>query len=308
MSTTETGLRCSDWARAEGIDPIGTIGTYAGFLLVEWPPPWPRDLADIEELARLRPALKATGCRLQGLVAAGDGAERVVIRYQRHNDGPFVRYQRREIVASPSTVVDAAYELLGADGDPSVDALDDDTITDVLVCTHGRRDRCCGSLGTDLARQLLADPDRLGPRTRVWRTSHTGGHRFAPTAVVLSEGTAWAFADIEALAQVTSRRGPLEGLLPRYRGCAGLRSRAVQALERAVLSEVGWDLFDRPRLGRDDGNGTATLAVDLPDGRAEWEARVEIGRRVPLPDCGAPIDTATKSEKELVLRDFRRIA
>ena len=50
-------------------------------------------------------------------------------------------------------------------------------VTDVLVCTHGTRDTCCGSLGTRLWRDL----DAGGATVR--RTSHTGGHRFAPTAV-----------------------------------------------------------------------------------------------------------------------------
>ncbi len=303
MTTTEAGVRCSDWARAAGIDPIATVGTYDGYLLVEWPLPWPRDLADIDELAGLRPALKAAGCRLQGLVARGDTTERVVINYRREDDGGFVRYHRHQLTASPATVVDAAQALLANE----VAEDDRDGIGDVLVCTHGRRDRCCGSLGTDLALRLLADPDPLGANTRIWRTSHTGGHRFAPTALVFPEGTAWAFADVDALARVVARRGPLDDLLPRYRGCAGLGSRGVQALEREVLGEVGWDLFDRPRRGSEDGAGTTTLAVDLPAGRAEWEATVTVGREVPLPDCGSPVETATKSEKELTLRHLRRV-
>ena len=32
-------LRCSTLAREVGLDPLGTAGSYAGFLLVEWPLP-----------------------------------------------------------------------------------------------------------------------------------------------------------------------------------------------------------------------------------------------------------------------------
>jgi len=45
----------------------------------------------------------------------------------------------------------------------------------LLVCTHGSRDTCCGSLGPRLA-QLLRPPDH-----EIWEVSHIGGHRFAPT-------------------------------------------------------------------------------------------------------------------------------
>jgi len=43
-----------------------------------------------------------------------------------------------------------------------------------LVCTHGSRDLCCGSLGPRLA-------DLLREAGEVWEVSHLGGHRFSPT-------------------------------------------------------------------------------------------------------------------------------
>lgn len=45
-----------------------------------------------------------------------------------------------------------------------------------LVCTHGSRDSCCGTLGVRLAQQL-----RQLNIGQVWEVSHIGGHRFAPT-------------------------------------------------------------------------------------------------------------------------------
>lgn len=45
-----------------------------------------------------------------------------------------------------------------------------------LVCTHGSRDICCGSLGPRLAQAL-----RAAGHQEVWEVSHIGGHRFAPT-------------------------------------------------------------------------------------------------------------------------------
>lgn len=45
-----------------------------------------------------------------------------------------------------------------------------------LVCTHGSRDACCGSLGPRLAQAL-----RAAGQSQVWEVSHIGGHRFAPT-------------------------------------------------------------------------------------------------------------------------------
>lgn len=52
-----------------------------------------------------------------------------------------------------------------------------------LVCTHGRRDPCCATLGIPLYQALQA----IAP-AQTWQTSHLGGHRFAPVIAVLPSG------------------------------------------------------------------------------------------------------------------------
>jgi hypothetical protein len=327
---TDAGPRCSRWARDRQVDPVGTAGSYRSFLLVEWPLPWPHDLAEVAALGTLRPALAAAGARLQGLVPRGDGGQRTVILYRAQGDGGFAGYRRRELRVSPREVVDAAAALLsepapaGGGEDPAPapgekrpapsPGRDDPAPApgeegpppthDVLVCTHGTRDRCCGSLGTGLALPLIADPDALGPRVRVWRTSHTGGHRFAPTALVFPEGTAWAYADAGLLRRVVARED-VDGALPHYRGCAGMATPRLQALERAVLAHLGWELLDRPRAGEDGGGPIVRLQVHHP--ADVWEAEVTVGRRLPVPPCGAPIEAATKSENEWTVAGLRQV-
>ena len=294
-----SGLLCSSWARGQNIDPIGTAGCYRGYLLLEWPLPWSRDFGDDPALAPVVTLARSAGMRLQGLVPVSAGEPSRVIAYRWPPAGG-ASFERRELAVGPGEVVAAALEILAAP--PSSGA-----VTDVLVCTHGRRDRCCGSLGTALARELLADPGQLGEGVRVWRTSHTGGHRFAATAVVLPQGTAWAFCDAEALVRIVHRRGPLSDLLPRYRGCAGMATPAVQALERAVFGEVGWPLLGMTRWGAELGGGRTELVVEDPGGsRVVWEAVISVGREVPAPSCGLAIELATKTEPQLVVAHLRR--
>ena len=52
----------------------------------------------------------------------------------------------------------------------------------LLVCVHGRRDRCCARHGSVLYRALHAQVDEI------WQTSHLGGHRFAACALSLPDG------------------------------------------------------------------------------------------------------------------------
>jgi hypothetical protein len=299
-------LRCSPWAQGIDIDPVGTAGSYTGFCAVEWPLPWPRDMAGVPELAPLASMLDERGMRLQALVPAENSASRRrVICYLRQPGEGFAHYQRAEALARPGDVLTAAVDLLdGGDGDG---ATGDRVAADVLVCSHGRRDVCCGALGTAVAQEL--EQGLLGPGVRCWRTSHTRGHRFAPTALVFPEGTAWAYVDASMLRRIVHRQGGLDEVLSRYRGCAGLGSPAVQALERVALADVGWDLFDRVRHGEELGDGRVRLSARAAEGTVEvWEGTVVTSRWLPVPECGRPIDEARKSEPELAVADVRRIS
>lgn len=57
----------------------------------------------------------------------------------------------------------------------------------LLVCANAKRDLCCALRGRPIALEL--EKARPG---RVWECTHTGGHRFAPTGVVLPSGQSLA--------------------------------------------------------------------------------------------------------------------
>lgn len=274
-------------AREADLLPGGTAGSYDAFLLVEVPLPWPKEITDHDALAALDlPA----GTRVQGVVPAPDhvAAEESLVVLHRRPAGPFRRYERVERRVSLADVATAAAGLVDA---PAV--VDDGTV-DLLVCTHGSRDRCCGSMGMSL---FLSVGSR--PRLRVRRTSHTGGHRFAPTAVVLPEGTCWAWLDDDVLGAVVGRTRPPADLLRHYRGCAGIDGAAAQVAEAAVFAEVGWSWLDEAREAvavEQDGDRTV---VRVSADAAAWDVVVRDRGMAPQPVCGEPIDAATKADAQL---------
>jgi hypothetical protein len=289
-------VRCAEWARTEQVDPVGTAASAAGWLLVDWPLPWPRAVEDVRALAGVGARLAGTGVRLQLVVPdAGPSERRVVLYRRRGTDGWFEGCERRVIRAAPDDVVEAALAMLADEaGEPEQGV-------DVLVCAHGARDRCCGSLGTSLAVKPITG-------VHVRRTSHLGGHRFAPTGMVLPDATTWAFLDPDAVARIVTRSGPLDDLLPRYRGCAALAPRAAQALDRAGFGEIGWTWLDHARRAVDIGPGTVRLEARTPSGGiVMWDATVTAGRTLPVPECGREIGEARKSETEVVIGAMRRL-
>jgi hypothetical protein len=290
-------LRCSAWARTVDLDPGGTAGSYDGYLVVDLPLPWPRDVSEIPEVAGLSDLLAGSGLRIQAAVPADEGRRRVAL-YSRDGRSGFAGFGGRaaDVAGSLRSTVS---ELLGGDSGSPVGYR-----REVLVCTHGRRDVCCGSMGTELHASLVSSS--LTADVRLGRTSHTGGHRFAPTFVVLPEATVWAFADTELVLSVLNRRGDPSVAANHYRGCAGLPGPRVQVVEREVLRRVGWDLLSCARWGSEVAGDLVRLEVSGEGGAVSiWEASVVPGRTLPVPDCGKPIEEAKKSETEWEVRGLR---
>ena len=106
----------------------------------------------------------------------------------------------------------------------------------LLVCTNSKRDVCCAVAGRALAETL----DRARPG-RVWECSHLGGHRFAPTALVLPSGYAYArLTSQTALDLIDAEPTAAPGLI----GCRGRttwdRQGQLAELEaRRVLHDAG---------------------------------------------------------------------
>lgn len=279
-------IGCSAWARSCGASPAGTApAAPGGVLLVEWPLPWPRDIGDVAELAPVLAAAAPLGARV--LLVAGDdqpGDERTLCWYRSPSPDPLTAAVLTPVEArcSRSTVVATALALLGGES-PGPAAI---PRFDVVVCTHGRRDTCCGSAGTSLYRSLRAAA--LPGDVRLWRSSHQGGHRFAPTALVLPDGTSWAYLDVATVRSVLRRDVPAAAVVDHYRGCVTLADPQLQALDATALATAGWAWSAATRVGRRLGPNRLELATS----RARCEGIVVDGTGYHLPPCGTP-STAT---------------
>jgi len=289
-------LRCAPWTRAQDVDPIGSAGSFDAVVLVEWPLPWPADVSEIPALAE---AAAHPGVRVMTVVPqadeSGDGLVRVVHRRRvstNHLPGVDHRVPRAAVPA----LLDALLEDPQADSAARPSAVGE-APPEVLVCAHGRRDPCCGRWGTLLHVELAA----RWPDVRVWRCSHTGGHRFAPTALTLPDGRAWAYVDAGLLDGVVHRTGDLATLGAHDRGTTGLDMWA-QVVERALFERHGWGWLDITVAAATtvaDDRRSAEVTMTWDGGKAVGE--VEVTRILPVLVCGQPPEQAKKTAPELRL-------
>ena len=147
----------------------------------------------------------------------------------------------------------------------------------------------------------------------MWRCSHTGGHRFAPTAITVADGRAWAYADADLL----------EGVLGPHRR----RRRPRTATTAAPLALEPWAqvveraVFEQRRAGRWLDRELAEVDTEVADDRRVGRASASVARprrepstrrrtpswspaTLPVLVCGEPPEAAKKSSLEYALRRF----
>ncbi len=291
-------VRCAPFHESLGVAPWGSAAAYEGFLFVDVPLPWSYDVTESGLFAELvgttAPMVVAADGRRwrpQALVPAASGPVEV-LAFDRPA-GPARPYRRRSWAVAPDAALTLCRAVLDAgwDGTVEVDGAEPGAPvegTELFVCTHGKRDTCCGSLGTRLFEALVGRPELAGT---VRRTSHTGGHRFAPTVLSFPDGYAWAHVDTP---YVGRQLGAGAGELARAhcRGSAGFDDPAAQVVDVEGFAALGaaWAVSARTAtvapLGEDQWS---VLVESVLDGQvlAVVSATVRVARTVPQPTCGA---------------------
>jgi hypothetical protein len=227
---------CSELSRRSGERSAGTASAGAVWLLLEYPHGWGRRAFEDSALSGVvkkffndsLPRIKHS--RL--LFIKTDRGRRVermnlfVVRCRERS--PFIvrlgleKYE--DVTALDLAAIASGRELQG--GEVTNQPL-------FLVCTHGRRDKCCAKFGVPLynsLRELAGDA--------VWQSSHVGGDRFAGNLVCFPHGLFYAHADAEAGRRIVEayRAGRL--LTEEFRGRA-CYSHFIQAAEIFVRERTG---------------------------------------------------------------------
>jgi hypothetical protein len=270
-------IKCSVFTNSLAVNPAGTAISAACVVVVDTPLTWPKPVFRHEHLA---------GLDSESLDSAGR-AVRVLASNPRPGHEPSAYAFRR----TPAGTVAARLALAGRSAAEVVQSLmkvDDPRLAPgaeefdtraILVCTQGSHDVCCGGEGSRLAKRIEGD-DRLAGTT-VFRVSHTGGHRFAPTAMTFPDGRMWAYADVDLLSAAMNHTGTPADFAERCRGSWEAPGPPSMAAEVAVWAQGDW------RHGSTTFTELAEGVIRVARDGAHRDVRVTVARDIPTIRCRA---------------------
>ncbi len=275
---------CSDGSLAAG-EPLAGTSPYAlSWVALEQNGPWgARAFTD----SHLDPGV---GKAIEDLAATHDVRPSLIRRPGHHADAASGHESGRHVlvahtrpgrtwllagrVARPEELLATDWAAL-RDGDlegvrRSLPTLEPSTDAHLLVCTNGKRDVCCAVKGRPVA--VGVAPRHPG---RVWEVTHTSGHRFAPTAVLLPAGTLHGRLDVTSAEQLLTVAAEGATVLEGSRGRSTWPAPA-QAAELAVRETIGVLGLDALEITGHDATGERSWStrVHHVDGRS-WEVQVE---------------------------------
>ena len=276
---------CSEISR-DAAEPLGaTASRVEHWLLVEYPGLWSRDvlrgsLLPAAAKARLAEQLSSLPRARLLFIRRPErrAAERRRVYVARSGQSESVAYGFEIADYGELAALDLGAALLdpGAAGTPVRHPL-------LVVCTHGKRDRCCARYGRPLYERLR---DWVNEEW-VWQSTHVGGDRFAGNLLCLPEGLyfgrvgadAWPLVDEYLAGRI---------LLERYRGRSA-HSFPAQAAERAVREATGLRGIEDVSVERVQPAGERRwlVRVAADDVHYEVDVRMDEGALTYL-TCAAP--------------------
>ena len=261
--------RCSTTSRAAGVPLAGTAPQAPAWLVLEQRIPWAARALESERLdADLRSLL---------------GSLPVTVLFARRQDvaGP-ERYWYSAADATSGLVSGYVSELVDvlSAGGPLATLASTLPVDPVLfVCANAKRDVCCAIE----SKPLLA---QLSERADVWQCTHIGGHRFAPTALLLPTAMVYGrlTAEVAVAALDFASRDEIE--TTHARGCSWLTSLEqiadIHVRRRYQITCANSLTFE----ASDADTSTPQVTVRHADGRS-WQVLLQRRKSEPvLEACG----------------------
>jgi hypothetical protein len=228
---------CSVRSKEASEETFGTASTGDAWLLLEYARPWGAKAFRESTLP------KAVKVYLSGLLKSVPRSRVLLIKQTRTIKGPLTLFVARSRESSSSILkyeffeyeqlldLDLASALAG--GSPSGATPWEEPL--FLVCTHGKRDKCCAKFGIPIYKTIQT---QVG-ESSVWQCSHVGGDRFAANVVCFPDGIFYGHVTEETAKLIVKEYDERRIVLTNFRG-RSCYSFPVQAAEFFTRRETGF--------------------------------------------------------------------
>lgn len=269
---------CSDQSRQAGEDLIGTATGYQTYILIECPQPWVSEAFNSkwvpENLRLLVEETYSARLPIKFLLISNNLShkkDQTTLLIYHKEDGLAYGYRKQEFQL-PNIQQAAKVIKQWLWNKKSEYAVESNISRDILICAHGSHDQCCARYGNPFYFHAVDTIEELGLNNiRLWKSTHFGGHRFAPTAIDLPSARYYGKLDLDLFKSILTRQGNIKSIYEIYRGWGAL-PRSIQVLERELILRYGWDWFNYKVAGRiidqssDEQKIFAEIAIETTDG------------------------------------------
>jgi hypothetical protein len=244
---------CADISADTGEALAATASRVHNWFMFEYRGLWSRDVLG-ESLLSER--VKAT---LREQLAALPRSRLLFIRRpeRRGQEGRMVYLARstEEGASLRGFEVGHADDLVGLDIEAQAKPIDHPLL---VVCTHGKRDRCCARYGRPLYDHLRTAADEGW----IWQSTHVGGDRFAGNVVGFPDGLYFGRVGVDDVWPLLDEYLARRIYLPRYRG-RSCHAFPVQAADYAVRDATGLTEIDDVRYESAERSGSRSWSVRM---------------------------------------------
>jgi hypothetical protein len=290
---------CTDLAWKYGVSLIGTATRGDTWFLIEYPGRWEakafeRSSIPSEVKARIA-AIAPPGRTLRTLLIRQPGSHQPGFRFFVGQIDPLAPrlYEYHLLQYEDLLSLDLASLAAGEAGDQAhlrVAPL-------CLVCTNGRRDRCCALYGPEVYQALAAVDGEA-----VWQSSHIGGHNQAPISLFLPHGVNYGHTTPTEASRLLRAYKEKQLVLHHYRGRVCYPSH-VQAAAHFWRAQTG--VLDLPGLQVEavEETGTDRWMVTIQAVVGGQRKQIHLESR----ESDLVIPVSCSGSKEIRVRSYHRV-
>ncbi|WP_397599965.1 sucrase ferredoxin [Silvanigrella sp.] len=112
---------------------------------------------------------------------------------------------------------------------------------EIFICIHGKRDLCCGKYGLNIYNEFFSKIEKNKLNFRVWKSTHIGGHRYAPTFYEAPAMRWYGLFHANDVQTYLNRNLNEFKVSNNYRGMSGISNKYALLTENELFKSYSWE-------------------------------------------------------------------